>query len=104
MTAAPGLIQSPLDHLRAADRGDDDVGAAHHVGQVARARVGDGHGRALAEQQQRHRLADDVRAADHHRVLAAEVAELALQQHKAAERRARHERVEAVASRPALIG
>jgi hypothetical protein len=57
--------------------------------------MGDGHRRAFAEQQHRHRLADDVGAADHHRVLAARLAKLRLQQVQAAERRARHQRVEA---------
>ena len=66
------------DHLRPADGGDDDVGPPHDRGQVAGARMGDGHGAALAEQQLRHRLADDVGAADHHRVEPGELAELLL--------------------------
>ena len=63
-----GLQPVAPDHLRPADRGDDDVGAADDVGQVAGAAVGDGDGAILAEQQLRHRLADDVRAADDHRL------------------------------------
>ena len=94
ITTAPGLIQSPLTISGPADGGDDDVGAADHVGQVAGARMGDGHRRAFAEQQHRHRLADDVGAADHHRLLAGKVAKLGLEQVQAAERRAGHQRVE----------
>ena len=42
--------------------------------------MGDSHRRAFADQQLRHRLADDVGATDHHRVEAGQVAKLALQQ------------------------
>ena len=52
--------------------------------------MGDGHGAVLAQQQLRHRLADEVGAADDHRVLAGEVADEIAQQHQAAERRAAH--------------
>ena len=52
------------------------------------------HGAALAKQQQRHRLADDVRTPDHHRLFARQFAELRLQQFEAAKRRARDEAVE----------
>ena len=68
------------DHLGPADGGDDDVGAAHDVGQVAGSRMGDGDGALSPEQQLRHRLADDVRAADHDRVEPGKVAELLLKQ------------------------
>ena len=89
-----GLEPVALDHFGAADGGDDDVGAADDVGQVAGAAVGDGDGAAFAEQQQRHRLADDVGAADDDRVHAGKIAQLGLEQHQAAERRAGHEAVE----------
>src|SRR5690348_4801067 len=42
--------------------------AAADLGQVARARVADRDGGAAMQQQERHRLADDVRAADDDRV------------------------------------
>ena len=80
-----------LDHLRTADSGNEDVGAAAHRRQVARAAVRDRDGAALGGEQLRHRLADDVRAADHDRVESGEVAQHILEQHQAAERRARHE-------------
>ena len=75
ITVAPGFSQSPLIISGRPDRGDEDVGAADDGGQVAGPAVGDGDGAVLAEQQLRHRLADDVRAADHHRFEAGKVAE-----------------------------
>ena len=85
-----------LDHRRrqrvgAADGGDDDVGAARVLGEIGRAAVADGDGRVGLQQQQRHRLADGVAAADHDRVLAAQVDAGALDQRHAAPRRARAE-------------
>ncbi len=68
ITVAPGLIQSPGTISRPTHGGDDDVGAPHHVGQVPGAAMGDRHGAAVAQQQLRHRLADDVAAPDHHRI------------------------------------
>jgi hypothetical protein len=50
--------------------------------------------RALADQEHRHRLADDVRPPDHHRVLAGDGPELLLQKIEAAEGRAGHERLQ----------
>ena len=88
-----GLEPVALDHVGPADRGDDDVAAADHVGKVAGAAVGDGDRAILPEQQLRHRLADDVRAADHDRLEPAEVAEPVLEHHDAAQRRARHQRI-----------
>jgi hypothetical protein len=38
--------------------------------------MGDGHRAILAQQKQRHRLADNIRPSDHHRLLAAKVTEL----------------------------
>ena len=68
-----GLDPVAADQLRLADRGDQHVGAADLGGQVARARVADGHRRVALEQQERHRLADQVAAPDDHgaRALAA---------------------------------
>jgi hypothetical protein len=62
ITTAPGFTMSRRDHARLADRGHQDVGLARHRGEVARLRVAHGDGGAGVEQQQRHRLADDVRA------------------------------------------
>ena len=70
-----GLQPVALDHLGPADRGDDDIAAADDVGEVAGAAVGDRHRAILAQQELRHRLADDVRAADHHRLEPGKVAE-----------------------------
>ena len=81
MTVAPGFSQPPRISSGPADGGDDDVGAANDVGQVAGPRMGDGHRAIRLQQQLRHRLADDVRPADDHRFFAAEVAKLALEQH-----------------------
>ena len=91
ITVAPGFSQSPLTIAGRPDRGDDDVGAADDGGQVAGAAVGDGDGAVLPQQQLRHRLADDVGAADHDRVQPGKVAEPVLEQHQAAERRAGHQ-------------
>ena len=57
-----GTHPTGLDHGRAADRRDHDVGAAHDVGQVARLRVADRHRRVGMHQQQRHRLSHNVAA------------------------------------------
>ena len=46
---------------------------------------------AFAQQQLRHRLADQDRTSDHHRVQPREVAQPVLQQHQAAQRSARHQ-------------
>ena len=62
-------------HLGAARGGDQDVGAARHGGQVAGARMGQSDGAMFGQQQRRHRLADDVGAADHHRLGAGERAQ-----------------------------
>ena len=74
--ASAGFQPIALDHLRPSHRGDHDVPPAHDFGQVLRPAVGDGHRAACADQQQRHRLANDIRPADHDRSLATEVAEL----------------------------
>ena len=63
-TVAPGLHHLARHHRRAADRRDDDIGLADDRREVARAAVADRHRRVLREQEERHRLADDVRAPD----------------------------------------
>ena len=90
-----GLDPVGADHPRAADGGDQDVGAAADLGEVARARVADGDRRVGSEQQLRHRLAEQVRAADHDGLGALERrAGLREQQHHAG-RRARPQAVAA---------
>ncbi len=50
----------------------------------------------------RHRLANDVGAADHDRLQSGQAAQRILKQHQAAERRAGHQPAPPVASKPAL--
>ena len=92
MTMAPGLIQSPLHDLRLADGGDDEIGAAHDSGQILGARMRDGHRAVLAQQQLRHRLADDVGAADDDGVEARQVVLHRLREDDRADGRARRQR------------
>ncbi len=58
-----------LDEMRLAHRGDEDVGAAAMLGDVFAARMEQRHGRVgvlvLLQEDRRHRLADDVAAAQH---------------------------------------
>ena len=56
------------DHARAADGGDEHVGAAADLAEVAGARVADGHGGVGGQQQRGERAADEVRAPDHDRL------------------------------------
>src|SRR3546814_18304911 len=65
----------------------DNVGAAHLIGQIAGAAMRHRHGAIGAEQQLPHRLADEDRAPDDDRILAAEVAEPVLQQQQRSEER-----------------
>ena len=88
ITVGARLDPVALDHLRPADGGDQHVGAPADRRQIAGARVGDGHGGVRRQQQLRHRLADEVRAADDHRVGAVELRRAVPQQQHAAERRA----------------
>ena len=88
MTTAPSLTQSPLIRCGDADRGDQDVGAAADLGEVARARVRGGDGRVGLQQQRGDRLADEVGAADDDGLGAGQVDVVALEQLHAAERRA----------------
>ena len=59
---------------------DDDLGVARVPCEIGRPRVADRDRRVLAEQQQGRRLADDVRASDHHGAVAGERDPGALQQ------------------------
>src|SRR3546814_3761133 len=71
----------PLDELRHADGGDDDIGAVNYARKIASARMRDRDGAAFLDQQRGHRLADAVRSPDDDRILAREIAEPALEQH-----------------------
>ena len=95
ITVAPGLIQSLRTISGAADRGEHQVGAAAQRRQVAGLGMRDGHGRVLGQQQLRQRLADDVGAADHHRLEPLERRVHRLRQNDAAERRAGRQRRQA---------
>ena len=56
------------------------------------AAVAHGHCAVAVQQQHGHRLADDVGAADHHRMASTEIAKLGLEKVQAAERGAGHQR------------
>ena len=66
-TTAPGFTCSPRTKPGAADGRHQHVRLAGDRGQVARARVADRDGGVRVHQQQRHRLAHDVAAPEHHR-------------------------------------
>ena len=105
MTMAPGLIQSPRTISGRPTAATSDIGAAHDAGQVAGARMRDRHRAVLAQQQLRHRLADDVGAADDDRVEAGEVVLHRLRQDERSRAACRaRARGSPVASRPTLIG
>ena len=70
MTVAPGCDVLGPHERGASDRGDEDVRLPRQRRQIARPRVTDRHRRVAMQQQQRHRLADDIAAADDDRVLA----------------------------------
>ena len=98
-----GLHPRPTHHFRPPDRGDENVGAARDGGQIAGARMGDRHRAMAREQELRHRLADDVRAADDDSLHAGEhraqrLAGLVEHDHRAG-RRAGHERPAHLADR-----
>jgi len=64
----PRLHIRGIDHLRPADRSHEQVCSAAHRGKVTRARVTYGDRGVGLQQQECHGLADDRRAADHHRI------------------------------------
>ena len=92
ITVAPGFSQSPLT-ISGRPTAATTMSARRTTSGRSRVRLW-----AMVtvqfsrEQQLRHRLADDVGAADHHRLEPGQVAEPVLEQHQAAERRAGHER------------
>ncbi len=88
ITVAPGLTNSGVTRPDRADRRHQDVGLAADRRQVRRPRVADGHGGVAVQQQQRHRLADDVAAADDDGVRAGDRDALALEHLDDAGRRA----------------
>ena len=68
ITMAPGLIQSPRIISGLPMAATSRSARRQTAGQIARLGMADGDGGVLVEQQLRHRLADDVGAADHHRL------------------------------------
>jgi len=64
--------------LRTADGRDQDIGVAADTGKVPGAGVRGGDGGVGGEQQRRHRLAEQVGAADHHGVEAGEIGAMGL--------------------------
>ena len=85
-----------LDHLRRheplpADSGHEDVGAPRVAREIVGARVADRHGHVLGEEQHRHRLADDLAAADHHGLLALQLHAVLREHHHHARRRRGHQ-------------
>ena len=95
ITTAPGLIQSPRTNPGFADGDDDNIGPADFVAQARGARMTDRHRGVFLEQHQRHRLADDIAAADDHGVFSFGIAVHRFEQFHHAERRARPEPVAA---------
>jgi hypothetical protein len=69
----PWLYPFPLDHLGAADGGDQHIGPPYLLGKIAGAGMADRHRGMLGQTHQRHRFADDVGAPDYHNLLAGEV-------------------------------
>ena len=63
--AAPGLIQSPA---MAAGGNDEDIGGVALGSEIAGTRVRDRHGAVLANQELRHRLADQIRTSQDQRL------------------------------------
>ena len=86
-----------------ADGGDEDVGAARVLGEIRRARVADRHGRVLREEQHRHRLADDLAAADDDRLLALQLDPVLGEHHHHARGRRRHEERLAEEEEPGVL-
>ena len=100
--AGPRFHPVSLHQMRDADGGDQDIRLPTQTGQVLAARMGDGHRAVTLQQQQRHRLADDVGAADHHRCQPGDITPPLIQQQHAAGRGARHQRI-AAAQQPAAV-
>ena len=97
------LVDADVHHRGAwlHEVGRDEAGPSHGRHQdvrlpargreVGRARMAHRHRGVAVQQQERHRLADDVAAAEHHRPLARDLNLLALEHLDHARRRARHQ-------------
>ena len=92
ITVAPGLTQSRRTISGAPHGRKQNIGAAAHGRQIARAGMRDRHRRVLRQEELRQRLADDVGAADHDRLEPVERGPHGLGEQHAAERRARRKR------------
>ena len=84
ITVAPSLTQSPWTMRGRPTAAIEHVGAPADAGQVARARVADGHRRVARQQHLRDRLADEVGAADDDGLGALELDAVAVEQLHAA--------------------
>ena len=103
MTVAPGLDEARASRTPAGRwRRPGCRPPRATAGQVRRARMTDRHGGVAMQQQQRHRLADDVAAPDHDGAGAGDRNPRSLQQLDDAGRRARHE-VRAILHEPADV-
>jgi predicted short-subunit dehydrogenase-like oxidoreductase (DUF2520 family) len=65
-------------HLRAANRGNHDICAAHNIWQILRSAMRDSNSAIFGQQQLRHRLTDNVRPPDDHGILARQIAHMIL--------------------------
>ena len=93
-----GLDPIAPHHLRSSDRREQHVGAAADRRQIARLGMRHRHRRVLRQQELRQRLADDVGAADHHRLEPGERRLHGLGEKHAADRRAWRQRRQARAT------
>ncbi len=91
-TVAPGLTNCRGDERRPPQRRHENVGLAGHLRQVHRARMADRHGGVPVQQQQGHRLADDVAPPDDDRPRARDRDLRSLQQLDDSRRRAGDQR------------
>ena len=78
------------DQPRPAGGGHEDIRLSRDGPQIGRPGVADGDSGVALHEQQRHRFADDVAAADDYRVLAVHLDALVIEQAHHAQRRARH--------------
>ena len=79
------------DDARPPNRRHQDVGLSGHRGEVRRAGVSHGDGGIGVQQEEGHRLADDVAASDDHRPATRDLDAAAVEELHDARRRARHE-------------
>ena len=97
------LHERSRDEAGTADRGHQDVGSRRHRREVRCFRMADRHRRVPLQQQHRHRLPDNLAAADHHRVRTRHRDAAPDEQLDDAGRRARHE-ARAPLHEPADVG